>query len=343
MPSPRPSDFEGRPLSDLQDFLDDADASAIGREWGDNVEWRTRIRYAGGATDEPAEAPTVFLADDRDDTHVPLERPEIAIPNVDIHEYLGGGQFGWVYSGRVKGTGLVVAVKVLRRGVRHDDEDTARRARSVIQEAIIGAKLGHRNIVGVFDLRPTSQFWIILMELVQGKRLRRSEIGAEPEKVRRCFGQLADALCTMAARNIVHRDIKPDNIVIRRQDGSPVVVDLGVAVDMSVTDLSEAGIAGTPLFMSPEAFRGEITSACDAYSLGVTAVDVVGAGSLMTGYGNAVELIRAKASGKFHDHVLDVIRSTEDAFRAWIVELISDKRESRLKALQEGRKWASGG
>jgi eukaryotic-like serine/threonine-protein kinase len=189
---------------------------------------------------------------------------------VDLEEYLGGGRFGCVYAGRVRSTGLLIAVKILRSDRSETDEQ---RARGVIREAMIGARLSHRNIMGVFDVRPVGQFWIILMELVQGDRLSDAEL--DESSLIHCFGGLADAICSMAERQIVHRDIKPDNIVLRRFDRSPVIVDLGLAVDLAVTGPEDRGFAGSPRFMPPEAFNGTVTTSFDAYSLGVTAFDVL--------------------------------------------------------------------
>ncbi len=285
--------------------------------------------------DEPWEVSTQRLTHERNDTQLPADHPQILVPNVDIKEYIGGGQFGWVYAGLVRTTGLVIAVKVLRNECFESTSLVARRAAN---EAIIGAKLAHRNIMGIFDLRPVGRFWIILMELVQGKSLAQSDISSD--KMRSYFGQLADALYLMVNNRIVHRDIKPDNIVLRKIDESPVVVDLGLAVDLSLLDPAEAGIAGTPYFMPPEALNGEISSAFDAYSLGVTAAFTIVKDDYFFSFpGGMAELFRAKASGEFSDRVKDALNNTDSELRNWILNLLSMDTETRLRALQEGRKW----
>src|ERR1044071_3356016 len=166
MPEFKPSEFAGRRLQELEDFLQQADADAIRREWEKKVEGHTPPQTRGAAMDKLWEASTQLLTHERNDTQLPADHPQSLVPNVDIKEYIGGGQFGWVYAGLVRTTGLVIAVKVLRNECFESTSLVARRAAN---EAIIGAKLAHRNIMGIFDLRPVGRFWIILMELVQGK------------------------------------------------------------------------------------------------------------------------------------------------------------------------------
>src|SRR5262249_55158379 len=153
-------------------------------------------------------------------------------------------------------------------------------------------------IMRVFDLRPIGQYWIILMELVVGNSL--SSTTVQKDEIKRVFGSLADAVYHMGQSKVVHRDLKPDNIVVRRSDRSAVIVDLGLSVDTNVFDPKDARIAGTPLFMPPEAIDGVITNAFDAYSLGVSAAKVV-TGSYPHLPGGLREMFDHKKSGLFRE------------------------------------------
>jgi serine/threonine protein kinase len=349
-PEFRPSDFAGRPLQDLADFLEQPDTDALEHERGKFL-GRTRpprVRFAYEieigetfqglfeSSTQCLESSTQHLTRDRDDTHLPATHPPISVPNVDIVEYLGGGAFGWVYSGRVKTTGLIIAVKILRNDYFQRKELLSRRAAN---EAVICAKLGHRNIMRVFCLQPIGDFWIILMELVQGKSLADSEIS--PDGIKSCFQQLANALRTMGDMRIVHRDVKPANIVLRRLDASPVLVDFGLALDLSISDPADAGIGGSPYYMPPEAFRGQITPAFDAYSLGVTAFTVVKPDHSIPIQGGSEGLIRSKLSGEFHDCIERAFNDAKPILADWILKLVSLDVEVRLRALNDATLWSS--
>lgn len=267
---------------------------------------------------------------------LPPNHEPISVPNVDLEEYLGGGSFGCVYSGRVRSTGLVVAVKILRTDIVKTTDEGAQGA---VREAMIGARLNHRNIMAVFDVRPVGNFWIVLMEFVQGSRLRFLKF--EDDHKMRVFGQLADAVKWMGSKHIVHRDIKPDNIVVRRADGSPVIVDLGMAVDLAISAPEEFGVSGTPLFMPPEGFDGKVTLSFDAYSLGMTAFEVLVAG-LRLGNWDLQGIIAAKKSGEFEREISSHLQGKNQELRLWILDLISADLDKRRLALEKACRWASG-
>lgn len=192
--------------------------------------------------------------------------------------------------------------------------------------------------MGVFDLRPVGQYWIILMELVKGDSLSATPI--RDDEVKRLFGSLADAVSHMVQANVVHRDLKPDNIVVRRSDRSPVIVDLGLSVDTTVFDPKAAGFAGSPVFMPPEATDGVITNAFDAYSLGVTAAKVL-TGNYPSLPGGIGELFGHKKSGRFREELLAMLRGTDEAVARWIGGLTDDDLKARLAALEDGRAWVT--
>lgn len=110
----QPDAFVGRAVDDLEAYLRQVDQQALIAEWRGKVDWRESPKAHGGKMDDPAEVASRFLFPDDLGTDLPANHPPISVPNVDIIKYLGGGQFGWVYAAKVRTTGLVVALKVLR-------------------------------------------------------------------------------------------------------------------------------------------------------------------------------------------------------------------------------------
>lgn len=150
-----------------------------------------------------------------------------------------------------------------------------------------------------------------------------------------CFGQICDALATLADNQIVHRDVKPQNIVVR-QDGSPVLVDFGLAVDLEFAGDVPADVSGTPYFMAPEAFsNAKPDPAWDAYSLGVTA------GFVLCGEQNASSDLGVmqldKQSGAFDGRLAASVTGLPDDLRSWITDLIGPETARRTAALATGK------
>src|SRR3954452_23757491 len=148
------------------------------------------------------------------------------------------------------------------------------------------------------------------MELVQGDELGRAPLA--PAEAKACFGQLADALLALAKQRLVHRDVKPANILLRRPDRSPVLIDFGLAIDLAELDDYAADLSGTPFYMAPEAWRDAPPDpAWDAYALGVTAaVALVGPPDLRT---DLPSLRIAKLTGSFESAVADALAGVADA------------------------------
>jgi serine/threonine protein kinase len=190
-----------------------------------------------------------------------------------------------VYLGRHTTLNRPVAVKVLH-GHLSDDETLLSRFRS---EAQAVAGLRHPNIVQVLDFDIAEDQPYIVMELVEGMslaeyllKLQRAEKRLTPETIVRLFTPITSALDYAHGRGIVHRDVKPANVLLRSEggeitaeslppDAEPVLTDFGVAriANASIRTASGA-IVGTPAYMSPEQVSGEIVdSRSDIYSLGI--------------------------------------------------------------------------
>ena len=167
-----------------------------------------------------------------------------------------------------------VAVKVLRPGT--DEEVFARRFRS---EALYSANLCHANIATVFDYGEEDTLAYLVMELVPGEPLStlvQREGALEPARVRAIMGQAALALGAAHEAGVVHRDVKPANILVA-PDGTVKLTDFGIARAIDGSGQTQTGeVLGTPHYLSPEQALGEpATGASDLYALGVVAHELL--------------------------------------------------------------------
>lgn len=193
----------------------------------------------------------------------------------EIVEKVGSGGMATVYKARDTILNRYVAVKVLRDEFTTDEEFIKR----FNTEAQSAARLTHPNIVSVYDVGQEYNIYYIVMELVQGKTLKQiiSEEGALPWK---WTVNIAIQICSaleMAHKNgIIHRDIKPHNIIIT-EDGIAKVTDFGIAKAVSNSTITAFGTTlGSVHYFSPEHARGGYTDAkSDLYSLGVVMYEMV--------------------------------------------------------------------
>ncbi len=180
---------------------------------------------------------------------------------------LGSGGVGVVYRGASVGDERKVAVKVLRDPSA--DADTRRRFE---QEAALGATFNHPNIVRVLDTGTHDGCAFMVMELIEGENLeellRRRVVPREAGVI--IIARLARALDAAHRHGIVHRDVKPSNIIVTGV-GEPVLMDFGFAKDLTTgLDLTGEFIVGTPNYMAPEQVQKKpITARVDIHALGV--------------------------------------------------------------------------
>ena len=189
-----------------------------------------------------------------------------------IDAEIGRGGMGVVYRCRDVKLRRFVAIKVLPPDLAFRDEVRIR----FLREAETAAQLNHPNIVPIFSVDERDGMVWFVMGLVDGESLA-ARLVREPRPpfpdVKRILRDVADALAYAHARGIIHRDIKPDNILLDRLTGRPIVTDFGIARAIEADSrLTVTGTAvGTPAYMSPEQAmgEGEIDGRSDLYSLAV--------------------------------------------------------------------------
>ena len=195
-----------------------------------------------------------------------------------IQERIGGGGMANVYKAHDNRLDREVAIKILRQEFV-DDEDFVENFK---KESHSAARLNHPNIVGVFDvgydeIEGQSDYYIV-MEIVKGKTLK--DIIIEKGKLNLSetlnYGiQISEAILCAHDNGIIHRDIKPQNIIINR-DNLPKVTDFGIAQGANRNTATERDIMGSVHYFSPEQARGEKSDErSDIYSLGIVLFEML--------------------------------------------------------------------
>ncbi|NLJ24894.1 MAG: Stk1 family PASTA domain-containing Ser/Thr kinase [Firmicutes bacterium] len=192
-----------------------------------------------------------------------------------IEERIGEGGMALVYKAKDRLLHRWVAVKVLREQYT-SDEDFVERFR---REAQAAASLSHPNVVNIYDVGEVQDTYYIVMEYVRGtnlKELIRKEGKLTPEQSVGIALQVAAALSHAHRRHLVHRDIKPHNILIT-DEGQVKVTDFGIARAASTATLTQTGlIIGSVHYFSPEQARGGVSSEqSDIYSLGIVLYEML--------------------------------------------------------------------
>lgn len=187
----------------------------------------------------------------------------------ELIEVIGRGGMGTVFKAIQQNLNREVAVKILSEDLASNPDFSAR----FEQEATVVARLSHPNIVAVIDTMPVDETFAIVMEFIEGESLqvRIDREGCLMERDACLIGaQIARALDHAHTHGVVHRDVKPDNILVMA-NGTAKITDFGIARFSSSKLKTQTGISmGTPKFMSPEQVTGKnIDGQSDLYSLGV--------------------------------------------------------------------------
>ncbi len=229
--------------------------------------------------------PSCLMQAAMDSDHPPtpeLMSPETLarlFPEYEIHELLGRGGMGAVYRVRHKKLAREVALKVLLPNLADDPEFAARFTR----EARAMARLDHPNVVGVHDFGEREGLFYLMMEYVDGSNLRELIDGGTltARDALKIVPQICDALQFAHERRIVHRDVKPENILVD-EDLRVRIADFGLSKllgeggDKVVLTRTEQ-IFGTPQYMAPEQMKmtAEVDHRADIYSLGVVLYEML--------------------------------------------------------------------
>src|SRR6202165_2174981 len=187
----------------------------------------------------------------------------------EILELLGQGGMGAVYKARDTELERVVALKLIRADLASNPEILRR----FKQELILAREVTHRNVIRIFDLGQAKGFKFITMECVEGRDLRavlRERGKLTPDDVVQIIAQVCRALESAHAAGVVHRDLKPQNIMLDAKD-RVYVMDFGIAHSLETPGMTQTGaLMGTPEYMSPEQAKGlKVDARSDLFALGI--------------------------------------------------------------------------
>lgn len=193
----------------------------------------------------------------------------------EVLEQLGGGGMAIIYKGRDTLLNRLVSIKVLRPEFTCD-EDFIQRFR---REAQAIASLSHPNIVSIYDVGQEDKVHYLVIEYIEGDNLKniiRAQGTIPPERAMEIARQISEALQHAHQNNIVHRDVKPQNILITRE-GRAKLTDFGIAKEATTATLTQTDtIVGSVHYISPEQARGETAGPrSDIYSLGIVLYEMV--------------------------------------------------------------------
>lgn len=199
----------------------------------------------------------------------------------EVDTEIGRGGMGIVYRAKDKRLKRIVAIKLLPPELSFRREIRTR----FLREAETAAQLSHPNIVPIYSVDEVGNLVFFVMACIDGDNLAKQlqKRGPLPiDDVRRWLTEVGDALAFAHSRGVIHRDIKPDNILIDGIDGRALVTDFGIAraadSDSDSPRLTATGMAiGTPAYMSPEQASGDrdLDARSDLYSLGVVAYQML--------------------------------------------------------------------
>ena len=190
---------------------------------------------------------------------------ELVAGRYRIMRWLGGGGMGRVYEAVDIELDERVALKVLRPGLSEDAIERFRR------EVKLTRRIQHRNVARMFDIGEHHGEKFLTMELVAGESLKTGGTRLPWSQLKAIAEQICAGLAAAHATGVVHRDLKPDNILLETGTGRAVITDFGIARTNEDAGVTQVGaVIGTPRYMSPEQLAGgEVDSRSDLFSLGV--------------------------------------------------------------------------
>jgi serine/threonine protein kinase len=239
-----------------------------------------------------------------------------------------------VYLAERESTHLQVVLKVLRQMPEHGDSIGA--FDRFLQEYETIAEMDHPNIVKIYDLGVGDDHAHIAMEYLDGGDLRNKiEVGASVREAVKYLRQIASALSAVHEKHVLHRDLKPGNIMLRK-NGSIALIDFGLAkrvkLETAITDKGE--IFGTPYYMSPEQGHGtNVDERSDVYSLGVIFFELL-TGNKPYKADTAMGIIYKHAQAP-----IPILPPRLSQYQALINMMLAKLPEDRLQSATEVEEW----
>ncbi|WP_433783622.1 serine/threonine-protein kinase [Actinomycetospora sp. CA-101289] len=261
-----------------------------------------------------------------------MSSPRVVAGRYRLEERIGAGAMGVVWRGTDERLGRVVAVKQVFLHAGLDEREAEEVRQRTLREGRIAARLQHPHAISVFDASIEGDEPWLVMEYLPSRALSGvlAEQGTlEPRTVARIGRQVADALDAAHQAGIVHRDVKPGNVLLGA-DGTVKITDFGISRATGDLTLTRTGmLAGTPAYLAPEVARGEdSTSASDVFSLGATLYAAVEGMPPFGADDNALALLHAVAAGQ-------VIPPTQAGpLTALLMRLLRDDPSERPTAAQ---------
>jgi serine/threonine protein kinase len=201
-------------------------------------------------------------------------------PSFEVLRLLGEGKVSHVFLAREPGLDRLVAIKVLRKEVA-DDETAAKR---FDREARSVARIHHRAVASVYRVGDMDGLPYLVMEYIDGRTVADTLVGGsrfEEEETVKALADVAAALAAAHEQRILHRDVRPGNVIRESRTGRFVLTDFGIAGVLesgaAVSRLTAIGeVLGDPRYLSPEQLRGEpLTESADVYSLAVLGYEML--------------------------------------------------------------------
>ncbi|MDQ5915199.1 MAG: eukaryotic-like serine/threonine-protein kinase [Pseudomonadota bacterium] len=303
------------------DFRDLAQRIARAKAMSETV----MLGGAGGRTN----ASTMLL--DNGDVQKPM------LGRYQVEKELGKGAMGVVYLGRDPKINRVVAIKTMALSQEFDADELVEVKERFFREAETAGRLNHPNIVTIFDAGEEHDLAYIAMEFLKGKDLvpQTKAAGLLPlPQVASVVARVAEALAYAHKNSVVHRDVKPANIMYEPESDQVKVTDFGIA---RITDSSKTKtgmVLGTPSYMSPEQLAGrKIDGRSDLFSLGVTLYQMV-CGQLPFS-GESMAQLMFKIANEPHTDILAVRPDVPACLAAIIDRALNKNVEQRYQSGDE--------
>jgi tetratricopeptide (TPR) repeat protein/predicted Ser/Thr protein kinase len=264
-----------------------------------------------------------------------LQPGSVLADRYEILQLLGEGGMGAVYKARDREVERLVALKVIRPELAGQASILQR----FKQELLLARKITHRNIIRIFDLGLADGLRFITMEFVEGQDLAsllEQKKFSPPEAVA-MIQQICAALEAAHAEGVIHRDLKPQNIVVE-PNGRVCVMDFGLAKSLETTGMTQAGaVLGTPAYMSPEQALGETADArSDLFALGIIFYQALtGAVPYKADTAMATMLLRTQG---LPQAPISLDSQIPAALNSIVMKLLAVKREERYQSATESLK-----